>query len=604
MVFCFLALTFPVRAEEPSVTATLSSDTITLDDQAELQITVQGTQKSPPPQIQAEGVNIRYSGASTQIQMNNFNVTRSVKHTYTVLPQKLGTFTIPAVTLEVEGKKLTTSPLKLTVASPSSSGSTSSSGGTASADAPNAKFASAEWVLPKTSAYVGETLPAELRLYIDQRVQCQLQQMPAISGDGFTAQKFSQPQQRQVTKDGHTMVLVIFKTALTPVKAGHLTLPAADINAIAILPAKRPRVPRGMSGMDDVFNDPFFAGAFNTQQQVVIRPDPVEMEVKPLPVAGRPKSFSGAVGQFTLETKAAPQHIRTGDPVTLTAIVSGVGSFDRMGAPLMGEAPGWRAYPPSGKFKPDDEVGISGAKTFEAAVIAEAPNAELPPVEFTFFNPSSEKYETLKGDRLAVVVEGAPVASPTPAPVAAVHSATPAATPTPKPNDIQYIQLDPGSRNVSFDPVWRTQRFWLIQLLPLSALLALGGWKWQRTQGNNAASRRAASLQRAKQTAWNTLHREKIPSGEFYDAAIRVLQIETALGQLNLPLEPSTVDAEAACESRSLDAATAEGVRQLFATHDQWRYAGVGAGNGADPLHPATREQALRTLEQFEKSHV
>jgi hypothetical protein len=603
-VFCFLAFTGAARAEDPSVSAALSSDTTTMDDQVELQITVQGTQKTPPPQIQAEGLNIRYSGASTQIQMNNFNVTRSVKHTYTVLPQKLGTFTIPAVALEVDGKKLTTSPLKLTVTSASGGGSTSSNGTAANADQPNAKFASAEWVLPKTSAYVGEALPAELRLYVDSRVQCQLQQMPVLSGDGFTSQKFSQPQQRQVTKDGRNLVLVIFKTALTPVKAGKLTLPAAEINAVAILPAKRPRTPRGMPGMDDVFNDPFFGGAFNTQQQVVIRPEPVEMEIKPLPSAGRPRSFSGAVGQFTLETKVAPQHVRTGDPVTLTAVVSGVGSFDRMGAPLMGEAPGWRAYPPSGKFKADDDAGISGAKTFEAAVIAETPNAELPPVEFSFFNPSTEKYETLKGDRLALTVEGTPIASPTPAPVAAVPTATPAAPPPPKPNDIQYIQLDPGSWSASFEPVWRTQRFWLVQLLPLSALLALGGWKWQRARGNNASARRSASLQRAKEAAWATLRRGKIPSAEFYDAALRVLQIETALGQLDTPREPSTVDAEAACESRPLDAETAEGVRRIFATHDQWRYAGVGAGSGADPVHPDSREQALRTLEQFEKSNV
>jgi len=603
----FLMLTGAAWAEDAAVSATLSSDSTSLDEPVELQVTLQGTQKASPPQIQVDGLEIRYAGASTQVQMNNFNVTRSVKHTYTVQPRKLGTFTIPSLAFEVDGKKLSTKPLNLTVASSPSGGATSSNGGTANADQPNAKFAYAEWVLPKTTAYVGEALPAELRLYVDQRVQCQLQQMPGFSGDGFTAQKFNQPQQRKITKDGRNLVLVIFKTAITPVKAGKLTLPAADINAVAVLPAKRPRIPRGMAGMDDAFNDPFFGGAFNAQQQVVIRPDPVEMEIKPLPTADRPKSFSGAVGHFTLETKAAPLRVRTGDPVTVTATVMGVGSFDRMGAPLMGEGPGWRAYPPSGKFKADDEVGISGAKTFEAAVIAEAPNAEFPPVEFSFFNPSTEKYETLKGDRLALTVEGAPIASPSPAPVAAVPSATPAATPPPKANDIQYIQLDPGTWGASFEPVWRTQRYWLIQLLPLTALLVLGGWQWRRAHGNNATTRRAASLQRSKETAWGILRREKIPSGEFYDAAIRVLQIETALGQLDSAREPSTVDAEAACESRSLNAETAESVRRLFATHDQWRYAGVGASNGgtpSGPIYPDQRKQALRTLEQFEKSHV
>jgi hypothetical protein len=600
ILFIFiLALTSLARAEEPSASATLSSDSTTLDETVELQITIHGSRKSNPPQLQVEGLDIRYSGASTQVQMNNFNVTQSVKHTYVVVPQKLGTFTIPAVTVEVDGKKLSTSPLKLTVASPP--GGTGSTSGSATADQPNAKFAYAEWVLPKTTAYVGEALPAELRLYVDQRVQCQLSQMPIFSGDGFTAQKFNQPQQRQITKDGRAVVLVIFKTAITPVKPGKLTIPAAEINAIAVLPAKRPRTPRGMSGMDDFFNDPFFAGAFNAQQQVVIRPDPVEMEIKELPKADRPRSFSGAVGQFTLETKAAPQRVRIGDPVTVTATITGVGSFERMGAPLIGEGPGWRAYLPSAKFKADDTVGISGAKTFEAAVIAESPQTEIPPVEFSFFNPSTEKYETLRGDRLALTVEGAAAPSPTPALVAAATVATPTPAATPQPSDIQYIQLDPGTWGASFEPVWRTRRFWLVQLLPLSALLGLGGWQWWRTKGTGEAARRGASLRRARQIALNALSREKIPTGDFYDAVIRVLQIETVLRDGTLR-EPSTVDAETAC--RSLDYETAEAVRRLFATHDQWRYAGVGSGNEAPAIYPDQRQQALETLQQFEKSHV
>jgi hypothetical protein len=37
-------------------------------------------------------------------------------------------------------------------------------------------------------------------------------------------------------------------------------------------------------------------------------------------------------------------------------------------APLLEDDRGWHKYPPSSKFKQDDEVGISGTKTFEMVV--------------------------------------------------------------------------------------------------------------------------------------------------------------------------------------------------------------------------------------------
>ena len=595
---CMLTLwawTGVALAGEVAVSASLSSDTTPVGEPVELQISIQESQKAPAPEVRVEGLTITYVGPSSNssFQMQSggrIEAASSITHTYTVLPQREGTFVIPSLSLDAGGKKLFTQPLKLTVSK--------------GAGTQESKFAYAEWVLPKSTAYVGEALTAELHLYVDARVQCQLQQLPVISGDGFTVQKIGQPQQRQISKEGREFTLAIFKTAITPVKAGKMASPSADINTVAILPSKRPRMPR-MSGMDQLFNDPFSNGLFSTQQQVTIRPDPLEMEIKPLPTEGRPKDFSGALGQFTLETKAAPSRVRAGDPVTITAVVKGIGSFDRMNAPTVSEEPGWRVYPPSGKFQADDAVGISGTKTFEIAAIPEAAKTELPLVTFSFFNPSTEKYETLTGDRVPLFVENALVSTPTPAlgAVAAVPSVAPAAPPTPKPGDIQYLRVDSGSWGGGFDPVWRSREFWLIQLVPLSALLALGGWQWRRVRQSDGEARRAASLRQAKATAYRMLRQEKTSSGDFFRAAIRAIQLETAHGQPNI--EPGTVDADAACASRPLDCETAEGIRRVYAAHDELRYAGVGSGGApGQSLHPDQRERVLQILAQFETSHV
>ena len=599
-----LAFAGAARAEDASALVTLSSETTTVGEAVELQIRIQGTQKASEPELRVDGLQIQHTGASQQFQMNNLDITRSVVHTYTVLPLKEGTFTIPALSIDAGGKKLATRPVTLTVGRGQGGGAGQPGGPPGqSAGTGTDKFAWVEWVLPKTTAYVGEAIPAELRLYVDARVQCQLQQFQPPSGDGFTIQKMTQGQQRQITKDGRVLETVIFKTAITPVKDGKIALPSPDMNAVAVIPTKRPRTPR-MPGFDQMLNDPF--GAFNMAQNVKISGDPAELEIKPLPAAGKPRNFSGAVGQFTMEPpKANPTQVRVGDPVTITMVVKGIGSFDRVNAPVVSTEQGWQVYPPSGKFQADDEVGISGAKTFEVAAIPEAGKTELPSIEFSFFNPSTEKYETLTSPRIPVTVQGAPAV---PSMQGTVAAGSPSTTPTtaaaPQPADIQYIRVDSGLWGIGFEPVWNTLNFWLAQLLPFSALLVLSSVQLRRAR-QNESTRRAARLRQSKAEAFRVLRDEKAAADAFYNAAIRAIQSETALGQLRSEFDPYTVDAEQACASRPLACETAEGIRHIFAAHDQLRYAGVGyGGSSSEPVYADQREQVLQILAQFEKGHA
>jgi hypothetical protein len=315
------------------------------------------------------------------------------------------------------------------------------------------------------------------------------------------------------------------------------------------------------------------------------------------------------VGQFTLQTKASPLAIRAGDPITVTTEVSGVGNFDRVGAPAIADETGWKAYPPSGKFSPnpEDETGLSGVKTFETALIPSGVKQALPKIEFSYFDPSRERYVTLTGDRIPISVEGAPAASPTPALAAAPSSALPSGTasptPPPRPNDILFIQTDAGRWGADFQPAWRGRGFWLAQLLPLGALLGFCGWQWRQARLNDLRARRMAVLRSARSDAARLLRQDSTSPGDFYAAAVRVLQLATAIDAARRTSErdPATVDAEAVCSAHSLDADTAEGVRKLFAAHDELHYAGAG-GQGA-AVTPERREQVLRILERFETTH-
>ena len=159
-----------VRADSPTVTAVLTSSETEVDRPVQLQIKVTGDSNATPPNdIAVDGLDIRYSGQSQLVEGRNFRFTYSFVYNYTILPLKAGTFTIPPQAVPTSSGTLRTPALTLNVA-PNDDGTTRSRRGGSSSDNGSAidekKIAFAELIVPKTTAYVGEIIPAEIRLGI------------------------------------------------------------------------------------------------------------------------------------------------------------------------------------------------------------------------------------------------------------------------------------------------------------------------------------------------------------------------------------------------------------------------------------------------------
>ena len=86
--------------------------------------------------------------------------------------------------------------------------------------------------------------------------------------------------------------------------------------------------------MDDAFGGILPNPFADLTQPVAIKitGEAVTLEVKTLP-PNPPASFSGAVGNFTMESDANPKSGQVGDPITVTTKISGRGNFDRVTAP-------------------------------------------------------------------------------------------------------------------------------------------------------------------------------------------------------------------------------------------------------------------------------
>ncbi len=587
-------------ADSPSVTAVLGNSEVEVGQTVRLQIRVTGGHNvDAPDQIAVDGLEISRTGTSQNFEMNNFTVTSSVTYEYTVLPLREGTFKIPPQTIRVAGKSLQTPELTLHVIN--SANSNARSGQARKAEPQRAaagKLAFAELIVPKQSSFVGEMVPVQIRLGFEARSQPRLIDGPEITGQGFTAQKLQQSGERLETIDGRTYSVVTFKSAIAAARAGKLEIGPVKARAQIFVPRRSRPQQRGRSPFDifdlnDPFSDPFFSdpfGQMRERREVQVQSEPVSFEVKPLP-PNAPPQFSGAIGNFTMNTEAKPTNLQVGDPITVTSTITGRGNFDRANAPVLQDQQGWHEYPPSAKFNQDDDVGISGTKSFEMVISPNEKKKAIPPLVFAYFDPAKGDYVTLRSDPVPINVEGGSAS------VAAVQPASPAApVPEQKPADILY-QLNDFGRARSFTPLYMQPVFWAAQIVPLIGLLGFAGWRIRQNKIDNREARRIATLENEAAQLMRSLRRGDSSPQEYYADASRMVRIKTALAARDKAINPNVVDFEMAAATFQIDPDLHERLRQLFERSDELQYS--GAPNGAENVSRENRKEILELIEHL-----
>jgi BatD DUF11 like domain len=597
-----LILTRGALAAAPSVTAVLSDSQPAVGQTVQLEIKVNGSHSAMvPKEILVDGLEIHQTRqefeSSLSFGFGSDQSSSSVVYGYTVLPLKAGQFKIPAQTVRIGSTSLQTPELSLNVAS----SNRSAQPGRRSTDSRDLRnIAHVELVLPKQMAYVSEAIPAEIRISILRKNFAGRGSVgpPQLNIQGLTMQTMHDPEERFQEIDGQIYYTVTYKTALSAAKVGKFDVGPVNVPTVVLVsqPSPSRRIPNDIFDMDNAFEQ-----LFSTQQvNVTLNSKPVELNVRPLP-PNAPPNFSGAIGTFTMTADAKPKTVQVGDPITVTSTISGRGNFDRMNGPALEDERGWHKYPPSSKFKQDDDIGISGEKTFEMVIAPNEKKPAVPPLVFAYFDPVKENYVTLRSDAVPIQVEGgaAPAASAASVPAAVATPATPTATvgitpaPTAKPQDILYQVTDLG-RVRSFTPIYARPIFWIAQLAPFILLLGFIGWKTRQAKIDNRDAQQMAALQQESTELLRKLRRSELSPQEYFSNASRVVRVKTALAK---NINPNAVDAETAAKAFDLAEHERAQLRTLFNRSDELRFS--GSGNGAGKISSDEREQLLRLLESL-----
>jgi hypothetical protein len=501
-LFCLATL----AAADTSISASLSETITDVDHPVQLVIKIENARVTRPPNVSAQGLSVNFAGTSSQTQILNFQASSITTFTYIVTPTKEGVFEIPPISVSAGGKDYRTSSLVLKVIHENNNRADQQ---------PNAdKPYFAELVVPKESAFVGEQVPIELRFYFNQRMQYQPYpqgQYPLIDGEGFVTRKYAEPTEKQFETNGRVYHVVVYKTGLTGVKPGKLELQSATQSFLVSTPFGMRNAPG--------FIDP--TEAF--QQQVIdVKTNGASIDIKPLPAAGRPPSFLGAVGDFTLTTSAQPTKARTGDPVSLKVEIKGLGNFDRIDQPTLTNTEGWRAYQPSQETQSLDDLGLSAVKTFSFPLVPAKAVDSLPTVEFSYFDPNAEKYVTLKSSPIRIEIKGDQLPDLTASPASKSTPSSTQANPPPMLDVLDIRTRLPAP--ASFLPLTGQPVFWISQTIPGGILLLLGMGLWVRNARLASEPRRI--LNREKRLLWKKIE----GSGsrpEVLQAAVRILELNS-----------------------------------------------------------------------------
>ena len=139
---------------------------------------------------------------------------------------------------------------------------------------------------------------------------------------------------------------------------------------------------------------------------------------------------------------------------------------------------------------------------------------------------------------------------------------------------------------MAFEPLWRTRYFWLPSCCRFGALLGFCGWQWRQARLGDLRARRVAALRTAKAEADGLLRQDFPNPGDFYSRRRAPAPDSKRPSPTCGEIRPRSRDgdAETVCAGQSLDAGTAADVHELFAAHDELRYAGAGGQEEPSPL--------------------
>lgn len=428
---------------------------------------------------------------STSMQIINGNVSASRTYSYYLQPRSIGKYTIGSASIQFDGGTFKTQPLTIEVVKGNTQPRQQSNNNTVSdADIADNLFIRA--VVDKQKVYLGEQVTVVYKLYTRLNIAAQMSINKLPNYEGFWSEEIETANNIDFTTEiingKQYRVGVLKKAVLFPSQTGELSITPFELN----VPVQIQKKKRSNNIFDDFFNDPF--GRSETYEYNA-KSNTVKISVLPLPESKKPLSFAGAVGRFEINSSIEQKKYKTNEPITIKLTISGSGNINLLNVPELNLPTGLEKYEP----KTDEQINagsvVTGVKTIEYVIVPRIAGVkEIPPIEFSYFDPSKKSYVTLSTQGYTIDIAQGEADNSEYTNKQGVETLD---------QDIRYIKTDADDISTNSGFVLFHFGFWMFFIVPLIAVVFLVNWK--RHQDKLSGNIQLMKYQRAQKIAKNRL---------------------------------------------------------------------------------------------------
>ncbi|MBV1888205.1 MAG: BatD family protein [Urechidicola sp.] len=509
-ILCCLLLSVAfANAQKVELVSTVSKSKLGVHQRLRIEFKVnkQGADNFQLPELKNFEV---LAGPSSSISQSwvNGKVSYSQGYIFILKPKRVGEFTIPPATIEYKGDIIKSNTVRITVLNASE----------VPKDPNDPAYIASENVhlvteISKDKPYVGEGIYVVYKLYFSHQVglsgDWRQKEIPQYNGFWNQDIKLNQEAVKNTTYKGEDYRYIILKKALLiPQKSGELTIDPINMDITVNVP----------TGRGD-----FFGNAITRRVNHSTLSKPRIINVRQLPLEGKPLNFNGAVGEFDFNVSASKEELKSNETTQLNVQVSGKGNLKLFELPKIETPSELEVFTPEHTEKVRTTLsGLSGKIQDNYTIVPEFKGKyKIPEISFSYFSVKDKQYHTITSDPVIInVAEGKelPSESSTDRKTTVKQSVVAAD------NNFRYIHHKTSFGSIVKDDFFKSDLFYTLLFIPFLAIplgIFIGNKKEKRD-----SDLQGKRLRKADKLARKYLSRAKKKLGkkeEFYIALEKAL---------------------------------------------------------------------------------
>ncbi len=395
-------------------------------------------------------------GPNQSISNSWINGKRSYAKTFSYFlePTRRGQFTIKQATIEIDGQTYKTLPIRIEVTGAVKKPK----------DGNNTDFVASENLhliaeVSKANPYLNEAITVVYKLYVSPRISVSnWRELDSPKYSDFWSQAIDMKQlkiENGEYKGEPYRYVVLRKTVLYPQKTGKLNIEPLTLTVSVDVPTKRRDI---------------FGGRLYTTVNKTVAAGSRTIEVKPLPLQGKPDDFSGAVGEFDFKVTANKTNLDATESLDAKVLVTGNGNLKLFDLPKLNVPNGLEQYEPQHNERVRTNLTGMGGNISDTYTLVPQYKGKypIPSISFSYFDLKTETYKRITSDEIVINVKNGPDGGDTV--VTSESGGTNKKLVTQTGNQFRFLKLNADLHPIQKKHFFKSTVYWLSLTVPLLAI--------------------------------------------------------------------------------------------------------------------------------------